>query len=229
MARGALRRRGAARDARGPGRPTGDRVRLPHTTAREMGADVHGLQRLSARAVRGEARRDRAVELRAPARAWPGTPGCSCGSAGRSGRRSRPRRPTSSATIERGLIDDRLRRALRHRARSTSIDYAVMEPAASAGLVVMGAMDVGWSDLGSWTALLEALGGVGERPGRPGRRVGRGRPRRPRRGARRRTARPGTTGRGVSSPRRRSRCSTGARSARTVVDALLERVAGQET
>ena len=38
-----------------------------------------------------------------------------------------------------------------------SIDYAVMEPAAAEGRVVMGAMDVGWSDLGSWTALLQAI------------------------------------------------------------------------
>ncbi len=45
--------------------------------------------------------------------------------------------------------------------RSTSIDYAVMEPAARAGRVVMGAMDVGWSDLGTWTALLGALGAPG--------------------------------------------------------------------
>ena len=45
--------------------------------------------------------------------------------------------------------------------RSTSIDYAVMEPAAAAGRVVMGAMDVGWSDLGSWTVLLAALGARG--------------------------------------------------------------------
>ncbi|HEY8199709.1 MAG TPA: mannose-1-phosphate guanylyltransferase [Candidatus Limnocylindrales bacterium] len=42
--------------------------------------------------------------------------------------------------------------------RSTSIDYAVMEPASLAGEVVMGAMDVGWSDLGSWDALLADLG-----------------------------------------------------------------------
>ena len=40
-----------------------------------------------------------------------------------------------------------------------SIDYAVMEGAARDRRVVMGAMDVGWSDLGSWTALLEALAG----------------------------------------------------------------------
>ncbi|MES2209832.1 MAG: sugar phosphate nucleotidyltransferase [Chloroflexota bacterium] len=41
--------------------------------------------------------------------------------------------------------------------RSISIDHAVMESAASDRRVVMAAMDVGWSDLGSWTALLAAL------------------------------------------------------------------------
>jgi mannose-1-phosphate guanylyltransferase len=41
---------------------------------------------------------------------------------------------------------------------SISIDYAVMEPAAADGQVVMGSMDVGWNDLGSWTALLGELG-----------------------------------------------------------------------
>ncbi len=41
---------------------------------------------------------------------------------------------------------------------SISIDYAVMEPAAADGRVVMGSMDVGWNDLGSWTALLGELG-----------------------------------------------------------------------
>jgi len=39
-----------------------------------------------------------------------------------------------------------------------SIDVAVMEGAAQDGRVVMGTLDVGWSDLGSWTALLEANG-----------------------------------------------------------------------
>jgi mannose-1-phosphate guanylyltransferase len=47
-----------------------------------------------------------------------------------------------------------------------SIDRAVMEGAASDGRVVMGALDVGWSDLGSWTALLEALAGEGAGTGR---------------------------------------------------------------
>ncbi|MEA2519855.1 MAG: mannose-phosphate guanylyltransferase [Chloroflexota bacterium] len=39
-----------------------------------------------------------------------------------------------------------------------SIDKAVMESAAADHQVVMAAMDVGWSDLGSWTALLRVLG-----------------------------------------------------------------------
>ena len=52
--------------------------------------------------------------------------------------------------------------------RPVSIDYAVMEGAAQSGQVVMASMDVGWSDLGSWTALLAALGGRGTRLGRAG-------------------------------------------------------------
>jgi mannose-1-phosphate guanylyltransferase/mannose-1-phosphate guanylyltransferase/mannose-6-phosphate isomerase len=40
-----------------------------------------------------------------------------------------------------------------------SIDKAVMEGAAADHRVVMGAMNVGWSDLGSWTALLGAIAG----------------------------------------------------------------------
>ncbi len=40
-----------------------------------------------------------------------------------------------------------------------SIDRAVMEGAASDHRVVMAGMDVGWSDLGSWTALLAAIAG----------------------------------------------------------------------
>jgi mannose-1-phosphate guanylyltransferase len=45
--------------------------------------------------------------------------------------------------------------------RPVSIDYAVMEGAAQSGQVVMGSMDVGWSDLGSWSALLAAIGARG--------------------------------------------------------------------
>jgi mannose-1-phosphate guanylyltransferase len=46
--------------------------------------------------------------------------------------------------------------------RPLSIDRAVMEGAAADGKVVMGAMDVGWDDLGSWTQLIAAIGGRGE-------------------------------------------------------------------
>ncbi len=42
--------------------------------------------------------------------------------------------------------------------RSTSIDYAVLEPASAAGDVVVVPADIGWNDLGSWTALLAELG-----------------------------------------------------------------------
>ncbi len=41
---------------------------------------------------------------------------------------------------------------------SRSVDYAVMEPAGAAGEVVMAGLDVGWSDIGTWPALLEVLG-----------------------------------------------------------------------
>jgi mannose-1-phosphate guanylyltransferase len=45
--------------------------------------------------------------------------------------------------------------------KPVSIDVAVMESAARDGRVVMGAMEVGWSDIGSWSALLEAIGAGG--------------------------------------------------------------------
>lgn len=41
--------------------------------------------------------------------------------------------------------------------RATSIDYALLEPAAEDGRVAVVPVDVGWSDLGSWSALLDAL------------------------------------------------------------------------
>jgi len=44
---------------------------------------------------------------------------------------------------------------------SLSIDYAVMEPAGAAGEVVMAGLDVGWSDIGTWPALLDVLGAAG--------------------------------------------------------------------
>ena len=50
--------------------------------------------------------------------------------------------------------------------QSVSIDYAVMQPAAAEGQVAMTAMDVGWSDVGTWTALLDALVGGYSAPAR---------------------------------------------------------------
>ena len=47
------------------------------------------------------------------------------------------------------------------RLRPISIDKAVMEGAAADHRVVMGSMDVGWDDLGSWTQLLAAVGATG--------------------------------------------------------------------
>lgn len=47
------------------------------------------------------------------------------------------------------------------RLKPLSIDRAVMEGAASDRRVAMGSMDVGWSDLGSWTQLVGAIGGTG--------------------------------------------------------------------
>jgi len=47
------------------------------------------------------------------------------------------------------------------RLRPVSIDVAVMEAAAQDHQVVMAAMDVGWSDLGGWPALLQAIGARG--------------------------------------------------------------------
>lgn len=71
-------------------------------------------------------------------------------------------------TVRDGLLAGRLETAYAA-VRATSIDYAVMEPAAAAGRVAMAAMDVGWSDLGGWSALLGALGARGSgRVVRPG-------------------------------------------------------------
>jgi mannose-1-phosphate guanylyltransferase len=42
--------------------------------------------------------------------------------------------------------------------RATSIDYALLEPASAEGRVAVVPASVGWSDLGSWNALLDADG-----------------------------------------------------------------------
>jgi len=44
--------------------------------------------------------------------------------------------------------------------RATSIDYALLEPASLEGRVAVVPVEIGWSDLGSWAALLGALQGA---------------------------------------------------------------------
>jgi mannose-1-phosphate guanylyltransferase len=61
--------------------------------------------------------------------------------------------------IEPAFASDLALAAAYDRMTPISIDHAVMEGAAADHRVVMGAMDVGWSDLGSWTALLAGLAG----------------------------------------------------------------------
>ncbi len=63
-------------------------------------------------------------------------------------------------TVRRGLANGDLAAAYA-RLGARSIDYEVMEPAAGDARVVMGAMDVGWTDVGTWPALLEVLGANG--------------------------------------------------------------------
>ena len=58
--------------------------------------------------------------------------------------------------------------------RAISIDYAVLEPASLAGRVAMLRADVGWSDLGSWAALRDALVARAIAEGEPAGAVGSG-------------------------------------------------------
>lgn len=187
---------------------------------------VHGLQGYRLTAFEEKPSRDRAAVLaRATGVAW---------NAGIFLWRRRAIRDAFAAfapdilgAVEAGLRTDRLAEAYAA-VRVTSIDYAVMEPAAAAGLVVMGAMDVGWSDLGSWTVLLEALGAAGT-----GRVVQAGE-----------AAEAGPEDliverldgrlvlsegpRGILAPTP-SALFTGARAGRPILQALLDRVAAQET
>ncbi len=134
--------------------------------------------------------------------------------------------PDIAAAVATGIASDALDEAYAS-VRATSIDYAVMEPASAAGLVRVIQMDVGWSDLGSWTALLGALGGSGEgRVIQAGERATAG----PddlvvERIGGRLTLHDGPRGILAQTP---VALLTGARPARDVVDALLHRVARQE-
>jgi mannose-1-phosphate guanylyltransferase len=63
------------------------------------------------------------------------------------------------ATLESSILSPGLLEGAYERTQPISIDYAVMEGAAKDGKVLMGSMNVGWSDLGTWASLLDALVG----------------------------------------------------------------------
>ena len=146
------------------------------------GADIAGLRAYPLVALRGEAE------------AGPGR-GAGQGRGRRLERRHLPVAPPrdpAALTRYTGLLQSlgpmvgtpaSLERAYEAIQRPVSIDYAVMEGAAQSGQVVMASMDVGWSDLGSWSALLAALGARGTGAVVQAGGVGRGRPRRPHRPA----------------------------------------------
>ena len=68
-------------------------------------------------------------------------------------------RPTLLPAALEDAVDAASLRAVYADLPSISIDYAVLEPAAHDGQVVMMALSGGWSDLGGWPSLLAALGG----------------------------------------------------------------------
>lgn len=125
------------------------------------------------------------------------------------------------------------------RIQPISIDKAVMESAAADHRVLMAAMNVGWTDLGSWSALIAALAG-GDAGGASGRVVQAGemielgpddlviRPVDGRLVVDAGPALAGDTGRTVSADGVWAHL-TGARSLANEVQALLERVARQES
>ncbi|MEW6224554.1 MAG: sugar phosphate nucleotidyltransferase [Chloroflexota bacterium] len=127
--------------------------------AYERGADIHRLRAYPLLAFEEKPSPERAqVLLRSPGVAW---------NAGMFLWRRRAIRaaleahaPDVAEAVARGLASGDLAAAYAT-IRPRSIDYAVMEPAASAGAVVMGAMDVGWTDIGSWPALLDVLDAPG--------------------------------------------------------------------
>ena len=123
------------------------------------GADVGGLQAYPLRAFEEKPDPARAAELgRTPGVAW--NAGMFLWRRGAILAAFRDFAPDVYDPIAEGWAGGRLAEGYAT-ARAVSIDYAVMEPAAAAQRVVMASMEVGWSDLGSWTVLLAALDGVG--------------------------------------------------------------------
>ena len=205
LARGRRRASPAARSgsraARHAWRPADPRRR--RSTAISCRASMRGERhRRPARRIRSRrSRRSRRPRARRSSSSMPGVAwnaGMFLWRRGRSGRRSRSTRRRRRGGRARRLVGD-MRRALRADQARVSIDYAVMEPRGRGGRVVMAAMDVGWSDLGTGRrcsrcsarrgidgGVVRPASGVDDERRRPRRRPGR-RVRRPR--ARRRTIR----------------------------------------
>jgi mannose-1-phosphate guanylyltransferase len=125
----------------------------------DRGEDIHGLRAYPLLAFEEKPTRERAQALRRqPGVAW---------NAGMFLWRRRAIRaaleahaPEVIAGVAAGLASGTLAEAYAG-LPSRSIDYAVMEPTAAAGGVVMAAMDVGWTDVGTWPVLLDVLGAAG--------------------------------------------------------------------
>ncbi len=141
-------------------RPTGPSVEYGYLLPRhDAGADLAGLRAYPLGAFREKPPRDEAVRLVGlPDVAW---------NAGMFLWRRRAIRdalercsPVVMATIAGGLARDRLGPAYAS-LEARSIDYEVMEPAARDARVVMGVMDVGWTDVGTWASLLAVLDAPG--------------------------------------------------------------------
>lgn len=125
----------------------------------QAGADVHDLRAYPLRAFEEKPTRDRAAAL-------VGEPGVAWNAGIFLWRRRAIRdaldRYTGLTTLLGPVVTSESGLAAAYdQLRPISIDHAVMESAASDGRVVMAAMHVGWDDLGSWTALLAAIGGTG--------------------------------------------------------------------
>ena len=190
-----VRHRRPARDARHPRstRPATEYGYLMPGSRRARTID--GLDAYPLRRFEEKPKPARAEDLLERARASPGTPASSSGDG----------EPSATALLRyTGLVQSLepmagapqlLERAYESIQQPLSIDHAVMEGAARNGQVVMASMDVGWSDLGSWT-----------RAARRDRRARRGRGRPARRDRRRSTTTTSSCGASTavsaSSPRR---------------------------
>jgi mannose-1-phosphate guanylyltransferase/mannose-6-phosphate isomerase len=69
--------------------------------------------------------------------------------------------PHVTKPIEEGLLAGRPLAEIYPPVPAVSIDYALLEPASVEGTVSVVPADVGWSDVGSWAALLDARAGEG--------------------------------------------------------------------